>query len=66
VLGSIVYHIWCTRIEIQHSGHPVSEDQLVKRILWEVRARIVGRSFPKSRENLLLVDLRNLPAELLI
>jgi hypothetical protein len=66
VLGSIVYHIWCTRNEIQHSGHPLTEEQLVKRIRWEVRTRVVGRNFPKTIENMLLVDLWNLPIDLLI
>jgi hypothetical protein len=66
VLGSIVYHIWCTRNEIQHPGHPLTEEQQVKGILWEVRTRIVGRNFPKTRENMLLADLWNLPIDLLI
>jgi hypothetical protein len=66
VLGSIVYHIWCTRNEFQRYEHPLTEDQLVKRVIWEVKTRIVGRNFPKARENMLLVDLWNLPTDLLI
>jgi hypothetical protein len=66
VLGSIVYHIWCTRNEFQHYEHPLTEDRLVKRVIWEVKTRIVGRNFPKARENMLLVDLWNLPTDLLI
>jgi hypothetical protein len=67
VLGSIIYHLWCTRNEIKHSGNPLTEDQMLKRILWEVRARIVGKgNFPKTRENLLLVSLWNLPVDLLM
>ncbi|XP_059448467.1 uncharacterized protein LOC132179721 [Corylus avellana] len=48
VLGSVIYNLWCTRNEIKHSGQPNTEEQLLKKILWEVRARIVGKEkFPK-------------------
>ena len=35
-LGSIVYNIWCTQNEIKHAGHPKSEEQLLKKISWEI------------------------------
>jgi hypothetical protein len=67
VLGFVVYHILCTRNEIQHFGHSLTEEQLLRRILWEVRARILGKGkFPKTRENLLLVSLWNLLVDVLI
>jgi hypothetical protein len=65
-LGSVVYNIWCTRNEIKHAGHPKSEEQLLKKILWEIRARVVGKGkFPKNKENLELCSLWNLPADVL-
>jgi hypothetical protein len=57
-LSSVIYHLWCTRNEINHSGQPNTEEQILKKVLWEVRARIVGKGkFPKTRENLVLVGL---------
>jgi hypothetical protein len=65
-LGFVVYNIWCTRNEIKHAGHPSSEEQLLKKILWEIRAKVVGKGkFPKNEENLGLCSLWNLPADIL-
>jgi hypothetical protein len=67
VFGSVVYNLWRTRNVLKHSGQPNTEEQILKKILWEVRARIVGKGkFPKTRENLSLVLLWNLPADILI
>jgi hypothetical protein len=64
-LGSVVYNIWCTRNEIKHAGHPSSKEQLLKKILWEIRAKVVGKGkFPKNEENLGLCSLWNLPADI--
>ncbi|XP_059442158.1 uncharacterized protein LOC132174537 [Corylus avellana] len=66
VLGSVVYNIWCTRNEIKHAGHPKTEEQLLKKILWEIRTRVVGKGrFPKNKENLVFCSLWNLSAEVL-
>jgi hypothetical protein len=67
VLGSTVYNIWCTRNELKHAGHPFTEEQILKKIMWEVRTRIVGKGiFSKTRENLMFCSLWNLPTDLLI
>ena len=67
VLGFVVYNLWRTRNDIKNSGQPNTEEQILKKILWEVRARIVEkRKFPKTRGNLALVSLWNLPADLLL
>ena len=67
VLGSVIYNLWQTRNEIKHSGLPSFEEQILKRVLWEMRTRIVGKGkFPKTRENLVLASLWNLPADLLL
>ena len=51
-LGSVVYNIWCTWNEIKHAGHPRFEEQLLKKILWEIRARVVGKGkFLKNEES---------------
>jgi hypothetical protein len=66
VLGSVVYNIWCTRNEIKHAGHPSIDEQILKKILWEVLTRVVGKGrFPKTGENLVLCSLWNLPVALL-
>jgi hypothetical protein len=55
VLGSAGYNIWRTRNEIRHAGHPCTEEQILKNILWEVCAKVVGKGkFPKIRENMVL------------
>jgi hypothetical protein len=33
VLGSALYHIWCTRNEILHAGQPNTEEQIFKKNL---------------------------------
>jgi hypothetical protein len=66
VFGSVFYNLWRTRNEVKHSGSPNTEEQIVKRILWEVGARIVWKgNFPKTRENISLVSLWNLPVSML-
>jgi hypothetical protein len=40
ILSSTVYGIWRTWNEIRHNGHPRTEEQILKAILWEVRSRI--------------------------
>ena len=61
VFGSVVNNLWRTINEFKHSGQQNIEEQIIKKILWEVRARIVGKgNFPKTRENLSLVSLWNL------
>jgi hypothetical protein len=55
---ALVYHLGCTRNELKHSGQPSTEEQLMKKILWEVRSRLSGKGkFPKTKENLILVSL---------
>ncbi|XP_062145417.1 uncharacterized protein LOC133852669 [Alnus glutinosa] len=41
-ISSIVYGIWRARNEIKHAGHPHTEMQILKLIIWEVRTRIAG------------------------
>ncbi|XP_059441594.1 uncharacterized protein LOC132173929 isoform X2 [Corylus avellana] len=66
VLGSVVYNLWRTRNELRHDDVPKTEEQLLKQIFWEIRTRIaVKRGFPRTRENLLLCSLWNLPSAIL-
>ncbi|XP_059430260.1 uncharacterized protein LOC132163900 [Corylus avellana] len=67
VTGSVIYNLWRTRNELKHSGQPSTEEQLLKKIIWEVRSRLAGKGkFPRTRENLVLASLWNLPADLLL
>jgi hypothetical protein len=43
VMGSVVYNLWRTRNEIKHAGLPSTEEQLLNKILWETRNRIIGK-----------------------
>ena len=67
VLGSVICNIWHMRNEIKHLGQPSSEEQILKKIFWEVRTRIAGKGkFPKTRRNLVLASKWNLPTELFL
>jgi hypothetical protein len=57
-LGSTIYNIWCTKNELKHAGHPSTVEQILKKVLWEVQARVAGKGkFPRTRENILLYSL---------
>jgi hypothetical protein len=65
VLGYVIYNIWYTRNEIKHLGYSSYEEQILKKVFWEVRARIAGKGkFPKTRRNLVLASKWNLPIKL--
>jgi hypothetical protein len=67
VLGSVIYNIWHMRIEIKHLGHPSSEEQILKKVFWEVRTNIARKGkFPKTRRNLVLASNWNLPTEMFL
>ena len=67
VSGLVIYNIWQTRNEIKHLGQPSSEEQILKKVLWEVTTRIAGKGkFPKTRGNLVLASMWNLPTELFL
>jgi hypothetical protein len=54
-LGSTIYN------EIKHAGHPSTKEQILTKVLWEVRARVAGKGkFPRTRENILPCSLWNL------
>ena len=36
VLSSTVYNLWLTRNELVHAGQPCTEEQILKKIFWEV------------------------------
>jgi hypothetical protein len=38
VFNSTVYNLWLTINELVHAGQPCTEEQILKKILWEVRA----------------------------
>ncbi|XP_059429209.1 uncharacterized protein LOC132163025 [Corylus avellana] len=63
----VVYSLWLTRNEFVHDGQPCTEEQILKKIVWEVRNRISGRGkYPRTKENIMLCSLWNLFEELLM
>ena len=67
VFGAVVYNLWHTRNELRHAGSPRTEEQILKKVMWEVRTRLAGSdNFPKTRENISLSSLWNLPSEMLV
>jgi len=61
VFGFAMYGLWKARNAIQYCGVPSFEEQILKRIFWEVRTRISGKgSFKKTRENVQICQLWNL------
>jgi hypothetical protein len=67
VFGAVVYNLWHTRNELRHAGSPSTEEQILKKVMWEVQTRLAGRGkFPRTRENIFLSSLWNLPFEMLV
>jgi hypothetical protein len=53
-----VYHVWWLRNDLCFGNIPLSEEVLVARIKWEVRARAMyNRRFKKSSISVRLVDM---------
>jgi hypothetical protein len=51
VLSAYMYHIWRERNNIRHENQVHTEEQIIHRICWEVRSRIVSaRGFPRNTE----------------
>ena len=51
VLSAYMYHIWRERNNIRHENQVHTEEQIIHRICWEVRSRIMsGRGFPRNTE----------------
>jgi len=66
VLSSSVYGIWRARNEIKHSGHPCTEEQILKMIIWEVRSRIASMGkFQRNEENISLCFRWNVDVSIL-
>jgi hypothetical protein len=66
VFGFVVYNIWHIKNEFRHDDVPKTEEQLLKHIFSEIRSRVAGvKVFPKTRENILLCSLWNLPVGIL-
>ncbi len=65
---AVLCHIWkaCVRNAIRH-GHPISEVQILKKIVWEVRWRISGAGkFNKTKENICICQAWNLDLSVLV
>jgi superfamily II helicase len=61
-LGAAAYHLWRHRNDILHGNSLSSEEQIVAKIKWDVRACILSTgSYKKSLENMQLASLWNLP-----
>ena len=57
----------CLGNELRHAGSPSTKEQILKKVMWEVRTRLAGsENFPRTRENISLSSLWNLPYEILV
>jgi len=66
VLSSTVYHIWQARDAIKFQGRILTEEQILRRIYWEVRSRISGKGkFTISRVNVSLCHVWNIAESVL-
>jgi hypothetical protein len=41
--GATVYPIWSNRNALRHGNKPMSEEQLLQKIKWDVRCRVIGK-----------------------
>jgi hypothetical protein len=52
LLSSTAYNLCPNRNEIKHGSHPKTEEQILQRLFWEVRTRVVVKGrFKKCSEN---------------
>jgi hypothetical protein len=59
--ATVVYHLWKQRNALLHSNNPCTEEAILARIWWEVRARIMNKGqFKGSDKQLALVAKWNL------
>jgi hypothetical protein len=66
VLSSTVYHIWQGRNAIKFQGRILTEEQILRRIYWEVCSRISGKGkFPITRVNVSLCHVWNIAESVL-
>jgi hypothetical protein len=60
-LGAAVYNLWRQRNALLHSSSVATEEALLSKIKWEIRARLLVKGdFKGTRENLRLAQLWNL------
>jgi hypothetical protein len=45
---AVVYHIWKQRGDLQHGNVVNSEEQILKRIDWEIRTQVMGAGMLKK------------------
>jgi hypothetical protein len=65
-LGAVVYHLWLQRNNLKKGNQPRTEEEIVKSITWEIRARMMAKCrFKRSIENMELCRSWNLPPEIL-
>jgi hypothetical protein len=46
-LGAVVYYLWKRRNDILHGNHPLSEEDLISQIKWQIRAWLLAKGSMK-------------------
>jgi hypothetical protein len=65
--GATAYHLWKQRNDLLHGNTPKTEEAIVYKVRWEIRARIMAKgTFKMSAENLDLIHVLNLTSKILI
>jgi len=61
-LGAAVYNLWRQRNVLLHNSNVATEEALLSKIKWKIRARLLVKgNFKRTRENLKIAQLWNLP-----
>jgi len=61
-LGAAVYNLWRQRNVLLHNSNVATEEALLSKIKWKIRARLLVKgNFKRTRENLKSAQLWNLP-----
>jgi hypothetical protein len=61
-LGAAVYNLWRQRNVLLHNSNVAIEEALLSKIKWEIRTRLLVKwNFKRTRENLKIAQLWNLP-----
>jgi hypothetical protein len=67
ILSYVVYNLWQARNELRFQGRPKTEEQILKRIFWEIRSRISEKGrFIKSKKNINPCQMWNITGTVLV
>jgi hypothetical protein len=67
VLSFAVYGLWRARNEVKHASQPLTNEQILKHIFWEVKSQVAGKGKSKKiKANISLCHSWNMDTAMLV